>query len=95
MAESVEGLSRAEYRRRVRFLVGAEVVLAVIWVILGRMLSYGTLMAVVNIVFLLLSLFLGWAVAFWLSRYRFSTFISGVVSALIWVLIFGLFRGFF
>lgn len=93
--EAFNKLMASENRRALRNIVIGEVILSVVWGFLGRVIpSGGTLMVVVNIFFLILSIFLAWAMTTVL-RARFSPFISGVLSALAWVLIFGVLRGFF
>lgn len=94
-SEAVNQLIRVQNRKAVRNVVIGETVLSVVWGILGSVIpSGGTLMALVNIAFLLFSLFLGWAMAMAL-RFRFSPFMSGILAAVVWILIFGVLRGFF
>ncbi len=92
--EAFNKLMRSENRRALRNIIIGEVVLSAVWGVLGRVISSGgTLMVVVNISFLLLSLFLGWAMATVL-RPRFALFKSGILAAVVWVLVFGVLRGF-
>jgi hypothetical protein len=92
--EAFNKLMRSENRRALRNIIIGEVVLSAVWGVLGKVIpSGGTLMAVVNITFFLLSTFLGWAMAMVL-RLRFSLFKSGILAAVVWVLVFGVLRGF-
>ena len=92
--EAFKKLMRSENPKALRNIIIGEVVLSAVWGVLGRVIpSGGTLMAVVNIIFFLLSTFLGWAMAMVL-RLRFSLFISAILAAVVWALVFGVLRGF-
>src|SRR5439155_19030084 len=92
--EAFNKLIRFENPRALRNIIIGEVVLSAVWGVLGGVIpSGGTLMAVMNITFFLLSTFLGWAMAMVL-RLRFSLFISAFLAAVVWALVFGVLRGF-
>lgn len=93
--DSINRFLRSEQSKAVRNVIIGEVIVSVVWGLLGRVIpSSGTLMAVVNIAFLALSLLLGWMMAMNL-RYRFSSLASGAIAAVVWVLVFGVLRGLF
>lgn len=81
-------------RKGLRNVFIFELVLAGSWIAVGEALSDGTLMAVFNILFLLISVALLFAtygfLKFWLSK--FSSFILAVI---VWLIIFGVLRGLF
>lgn len=92
--EFVDKLMRSENNKGVRNVIIAELVLSVIWGALGQAIGSGNLMAVINIVFLLISILLASALVSFLNFY-FSKFVSFVVSLLIWALIFVVMRSLF
>lgn len=93
-SESITKLKRSTSNTAIRNGIIFELVLAVVWGLVGRVLQSGWIMAVVNVVFLLISLLMANVMASFL-RNRFSGLVSIIVSAVIWVIIFGLFRGLF
>ena len=94
VSEFIIKFKRQESNTAIRNGIVFELVLAVIWGLFSRALHYGWLMAVVNIIFLLISLVMANTLAMFL-RNRFSGFVSIVITVTIWVLIFGVFRGLF
>ena len=92
--EFVDKLMRSENNGAIRNVIIFELVIGVVWGLASRALNDGGLMAVVNIFFLIVSLILAGTLISFL-RSRFSVFISSMLSALIWVLIFGVMRGLF
>jgi hypothetical protein len=89
---------RQESLKAVRNIIISELILAAIWVALGKLLPNGTLTAVVNIVFLLISLSLSISLMKFtqpLFKGSLAGFFSLVTAVLIWIVIFGLLRGLF
>ena|SRR3989442_8856779 len=93
-SEAFNKVVRLVMRRTLRNIANYEIVLSVAWGILGHHIPPGTLMAAMNVGFLVLSLILAWEMAktirFWLSP-----FVSGALSAAVWVLVFTIFRAAF
>ena len=92
--EAFQKVMRKFHWEGFRNILIEEIILSVIWGFVGQILPEGNLMAVVNIVFLLVSIFLAWAMSETLRGLRVSSLISISVSAILWVLIFSVLRGF-
>lgn len=93
--EFITKIKRSESNKGIRNVIIFMLVIAIMWGLAGWIINDGsTLMAIVNIAFLLISLSFASTLVFFL-RNRFSGFVSTVISVLVWLLIFGVVRGFF
>ena len=87
-------LVRDMFWRSLRNILIGGLILAIIWGILGWFIPEGWPILIVNVICLLLSIGFGWTMTMAL-RLVLPLWLSAIVSALLWILLFGIIQGLF
>jgi hypothetical protein len=93
-SEFVKQYARSEFWKGFRNVMIGGLILTVIWIVLGHFVPLGWPITTVNIICLLLSLGFAWTLII-ILRQVLPWWLSAILSALAWVLLFGLIRGLF